>query len=276
MNKIKNNTLTFLFQKRKPIHGLNGNCYNKTVILFLLLLLVSHLVSAQNLCKEKKSFFSSGLVQVKENANYGLVFRGVGLNYGINLNLYNEHKILSYENKIGLKILFSKGIPGLGVNLKPLDCRYLISLPLADNNFFLGPGIKVEYDYYLYPDLQAGFDYWFTNISLGLNALYHFNVKNTAVLLKINSSLTGLVSRQPDYRDPYFYDLGPKHAIGHLHEELKLSSVFSYNTTDLEILVKPGKDSVFRFGYFLNYAAYNNAPDFLLLNYGIKLLIGKN
>ncbi len=247
----------------------------KTLRLSLLFLMIFEISHAQENPVNRSSFFTAGVLQIKESANFGLVFTGPAVNYGLNREFLKDNRLITYENKFGLGILFSRGIPSLAFYLKPVDLGYLFKVYSGTGNLYIGPSLKLVYDYELYPDLQAGFDYWFTDLSLGLNALYNFSCNNSIFRITVNSSFAGFVSRQPEYRDPYYYDLGFKYAVKHLHQDMEFGSFSRYHSTDLEILWKHKKDSRLALGYVLEYSGYFKAPDFVIINQSIKLVIKK-
>lgn len=241
-------------------------------ILFLVLFLPG---SGQENANTRYSFFSTGFSQVKEAANFGLVFNGPVINYGMEWNLINEKRMITYGYELGVGIPFSKNIPALDFYLKPVDMAYMFIFPGVNNRFYIGPALKFEYIYDFYPQLQSGFGYWFTNFSLGLKAQYTFNYQSSAFQIALSSSLAGFISRQPDYRDPYFYDIGFKFAVRDLHQNMVFGSFEKYNTTDLEILWKPASASRFTFGYEFRYSGYSDAPEFKKVSHSIKILFGK-
>ena len=241
------------------------------LLFFLPVVAKSH---AQDRIINRTSFLSAGIAQVKESANFGLVFKGPEIKYGMTWNLFNENRLITYEYELGTAILFSREIPALGFYLKPVDLAYMFRCPVA-KNFYIGPVLKFEYNYNLYPDLQAGFDYWFANFSLGLNSVYDFKYQSSSFRIKANSSLMGITSRQPHYRDPYFYDIGFQYAAKHLHKDLSFGSVDRFNTTNLEIYWKPGQNSGITFGYVLRYSGYYKAPQLSMVSHSIKFLFSK-
>lgn len=241
--------------------------------LTLILLLVFTTCQAQEKLLTRNSFLTAGLSQVNEDANFGLVFSGPAINYGMTWKSLNEKRLIEYEYELGARILFSREIPALGFYLKPVDLNYLFKF--QDKELYIGPQLQLEYNYNLYPDLQAGFDYWFTNLSLGINARYSFNYKESSFIVMLNSSLAGFTSRQAAYRNPYFYDIGFNHAIRHLNQNLSFGSVNDFNTTNLEIFWKRRVESRLTFGYCLNYYGYFEKPEITILNHGIKLIISK-
>lgn len=247
----------------------------KTLKIVLLLSIVATSSLAQYNVTNRNSFLSTGLIQIKESANFGLVFKGPDINYGMIWDIKNEKTRITYEYELGLGILFSRKIPALGFYLKPIDFAYMFRIPLKKSNLFIGPSLKYEYNYNLFPDLQSGFDYWFTNFSLGLNALYDFNYQSSSFRIKLNSSLIGFVSRQPDYRNPYYYDLSFKYAISHLNQDLTFGSLNSFNTTTLEILWKSNPKSRLTIGYLLKYSGYYQNPEISMVSNNIKIIINK-
>jgi hypothetical protein len=256
-------------------HSFKTILNRKEFKLIIFLLLVFTAGSAQDKTITRNSFFTAGYNQINEGANYGLIFRGPGLNYGMAWNSVSEKRYLTYEYELGLGIMFSRQIPALGFYLKPIDLAYLIKIPLAGEKLYLGPTMKMEYNYDMYPDLQSGFDYWFTNLSFGIGALYYIDFEKISFRIKLNTSVAGFISRQEAYRDPYFYDIGFKYAIQHLHQDLYFGSFDVFNVSGLEILCKPINNSRLTFGYYLQYSGYYNDPQITILNQGVKLIISK-
>lgn len=247
----------------------------KTSIISLLFLLLFFNCIGQANDIYRNSFFSPGFEQVKEGANFGLVFNGPAMNYGMNWDIKNDKRIINFGYELGVGILFSKNIPAIGIYLKPAEFSYMFKFPGSNSRLFIGPSLKFEYNYYLYPQLQSGFDYWFTDFSFGVNAQCDFKFRSSSFQIMANSSLMGFISRQPDYRDPYFFDLGFKYAVRDLHHDLTFASLDKYNTTKLGILWKPELDSIFTFGYVFNYSGYYQAPGIKMVSHSIKIIITK-
>lgn len=247
----------------------------KPFVFSMLLMLLFLKSSGQENVVYRSSFFSSGFSQVKEAANFGLVFSGPVVNYGMIWNSRNEKRMITFGYEFGVGIPFSKSIPALDIFLKPIDVAYMFRVPGLHNRLYMGPGLKFEYNYTLYPQLQSAFDYWFTNFSLGLNVNYSFNYQKSAFQIMLNTTLAGFTSRQPIYRDPYFYDIGFKHAVRHLHQNLVFQSLDKYNTTELGILWKPARESIFTFGYEFRYSGYFHAPEIQRLSHKIRIIISK-
>lgn len=247
----------------------------KTIKLILFLLITSTTLSAQDKDFSGSSFMSAGLHQIKEHANFGMVFKGPELNYGMAWDFNKVNTRITYEYELGLRILFAREIPALGVYLKPVDFGYMFAIPVENGNLHVGPSLKCEYNYNLYPDLQSGFDYWFTNFSLGINAFYGFNYKTSSFSIEFNSQFIGFTSRQPAYRNPYFYDLGFKHAINHLHQDLTFGFLNKFNTSSFEVLWKSKSNSRITIGYIFKYSGYYKNPEIIMASHNIKFIINK-
>lgn len=252
-----------------PVHQM------KTLYLTISLFFIFTFCKAQDHFLTRNSFISASFLQIKESANFGLTFKGPSFYYGMTWNSGNAKRLITYEYELSLGVLFSRDIPALGFYMKPVDISYMYKFPVSNNIILFGPSLKLEYNYNLYPDLQSGFDYWFTNTALGVNALYEFYYGNSAFHIRVNTSLAGFTSRQPDYRDPYFYDIGVKHAIKHLNQSLTFGSFNRFNTTCLELLWKSGPDARTTLGYVMKYYGYYKSPEITIVNHSIKLIVNK-
>lgn len=266
------------FQQRNfffkfAVRNLKSKSRMKPFVISTLLIVFFLSSSAQENAVYRNSFFSTGFAQVKEAANFGLVFSGPVINYGMTWNRINEHRMITYGYELGVGIPFSKSIPALDIYLKPVDIAYMFHIPGFYDRFYIGPDLKFEYNYTFYPQLQSGFDYWFTNFSLGLKAHYAFNYQHSAFQIILNTSLAGLTSRQPDYRDPYFFDIGFKYAVRDLHQNLGFGSLDKYNTTEFGIMWKPAPESRLTVGYEFRYSGYYPAPEFKKVSHNIKIVI---
>jgi hypothetical protein len=247
----------------------------KKIILIYLLLPLNIQLFAQINVEARYHYLSSGLKQIKESANFGLVFSGPALNYGYFWSTAKNKNKVTIENELGLAVLFSHDIPALDFYLKLAEVSYLFNVNATDFNLLIGPMVKFEYNYNLYPDLQSGFDYWFTNFSLGLNSVADFKIANKYFKAKLKTTLLGFTSRQPSYRDPYFYDIGFTYAINHLHSNMGFYTVAGYNQTSIELLWKFKEDSRCTWAYVFNYSGYYGEPKISILSHNVKLIIAK-
>lgn len=242
----------------------------KTIFSSLVCLLLALSLHGQQKQAERTTLLSAAFLQFSEGANFGLVFSGPGLTYGLNWDCATDKRLVSYHFNLGFGALFSKGILGARFYLKPADLSYLLRI---NDRLSAGPVLKWEYNYNVYPDLQSGFDYWFTNISLGLGARYDLSLGDAGLRLGLHSSLAGLTSRQEAYRDPYFYDLGLGHALRHLHQDLAFGSFGSFLVGGFEALWTPSPGARHSFGYAMDYYGYFKSPGLTVLNHSVKMVI---
>lgn len=242
----------------------------KSINLLFLIFLIITVAKAQEKTNISQSYFSTGFKQIKESANFGLVFSGANINYGHYWESLKNNRIFSIENEIGVSIPFSKGIPALDIYFKPAEISYLFCSN-GKNTFAAGPLVKFEYNYTLYPQLQSAFDYWFTNFSMGINSLFNFNIAGQSLSAKLKFTLLGITSRQPESRNPYWYDIGFKHAIKHLNSDFEFSTLNKYFTTDFELAWKPKPGSRITWAYCFNYSGYFEAPEISMISHNIKL-----
>lgn len=240
-----------------------------TILLFTILLFILQ-STAQNKETTSNSYLVTGFKQIKESANFGLVFSGANIKYGHYWVKSENNRILRIENEIGVCIPFSKGIPALDIYLKPAEISYLFCTT-GKNTLAIGPLVKFEYNYTLYPQLQSAFDYWFTNFSLGANSVYNFSIANQPLSARLKFTLFGFTSRQPDYRNPYWYDIGFKHAIKHLNSDLAFSTLNKYAVTNFELVWKPKSAKRITWSYCFDYSGYFDAPEISIVSHNIKL-----
>ena len=242
----------------------------KTITLILSAFLIILHCSARDKEVISNSYMVTGIKQIKESANIGLVFNGAKVIYGHYWAKTGNNRIFIIENEIGVCIPFSKGIPALDIYFKPAEFSYLFCTP-GKSGFAVGPLVKFEYNYTLYPQLQSAFDYWFTNFSLGVNARYNFIIANQSLNARLKFAFLGFTSRQPDYRNPYFYDIGFKYAIIHPNSDFEFSTLDKFNTTDFELSWKPKPASRITWAYCFNYSGYFEAPEISIVSHNIKL-----
>lgn len=242
----------------------------KTITLVLSAILIILHCSARDKEVISNSYLVAGFKQIKESANFGLVFSGANINYGHYWESSKNNRIFSIENEIGVCIPFSKGIPALDVYLKPAEVSYLFSSS-GKNSFAVGPLVKFEYNYTLYPQLQSAFDYWFTNFSLGINSLYNFNIVGQPLSARLKFTVLGITSRQPESRNPYWYDIGFKYALIHSNSDFAISTLNKYNATNFELTWKPKSAKRITWSYCFDYSGYYESPEISMIRHNIKL-----
>lgn len=216
-----------------------------------------------------RQHFSLELLQIKESLNFGLVFAGPLVGYGHSWEHESEQAYSLFTSQLGAGVVFSRGIVGANIHLKPAEWRYQWKI---SPDFSIGTLLAAEYNYQLYPDLQSGFSYWFSHWSAGLAMGYRFQALNTGWQVRGTTSLLGFTSRPTPNRDPYFFDLGFVEAVRYLHQNIQFGSLNRFNRTSLELRWQPD-DNIYgvRISYTLDVDAYFDAPRLITLHHGIKI-----
>jgi hypothetical protein len=211
-------------------------------------------------------------IQIKEQANYGLVFKGPGLGYAFSASWENENRILDYEGRFSFNVPVTREIIAASVNFVPVRFDYLFKTG-NEGKWNAGPYAIIDYNYELYPDLQSGYSYWFTNISLGAAVERSFTLKGSQIAAAIHTTLLGFTSRQPVYDDPYFFDLGFGDIVRFINQNLQFGSWNSYNQSELELRWTPGTGSRLAYAYSFQYYGYFDEPELTMINQSVKLII---
>ncbi len=115
---------------------------NKHYIIALLLFIICS-ISAQaqdtTAFKEHKLNFRTQFFQIKEAANYGLVFSGLNLIFGYDYISKTQKNIFIYSPDFSFGADFRKGV-GLNWHFKPADFFYGWHISKgSDHTLFLGP-----------------------------------------------------------------------------------------------------------------------------------------
>jgi len=225
--------------------------------------------------RERNTFLSAGLQfnQIKEQLNFGLVFRGPAVDLQAGLTREYKHFLFEYSGKLNLSLLFSKGMTGISLNLQPVNG--FLGIPVLRSpviRIFLGPSLTTEYRYQLYPDLQGGQSYWFSGFILSPRLRLDYITVKKIFRLNLLNSVGGFTSRPDDYRDPYFYSFKFADIVSNLHHDLRFGSFDQFNlfTLDLEMIFLKKKSDL-SIGYGLEYLTYHPAPELKCLTHSIRL-----
>jgi hypothetical protein len=210
--------------------------------------------------------------QIKEQMNYGLVFKGPGIGYAFSDQYHNKNRILAYEGRILLSVVMTRDILAPSFDVVPLKLDYLFKTG-SEGKVCVGPYLVTEYNYQLYPDLQSGYSFWFTHYSLGAAVSGWFPVKKSRMDLTLHTTVCGLTSRQTEIEDPYFFDLSFGYAMKYVHQDFQFGSWDRYYETEVEIKWTPGESSRLAYAYSLEILSYAKVPTLTLINNTIKIII---
>jgi hypothetical protein len=208
-------------------------------------------------------------LQIKESLNFGLVFSGAEAVYSHSWYFDNPNVLHVLNTELGLGILATRGIVGASVHLTPLQWQVQWHL---SPTFSIGTHTMLEYNYQLYPDLQSGYSYWLSHLSAGISARMRFHIFEQDWCMSAYSSLFGLVSRTPENRNPYFFDLGFVEAVRYLHHDIRLRSVQQYFRARLQLSWLNANTSIggVSLAYTLDVSVFSAAPSLIMLRHGIQ------
>jgi hypothetical protein len=243
----------------------------KNILVALSLFLFTTCAQPQNTVSGFHSV-SFNYLQLKEEMNYGLVFRGPGLSYAYSFKSENNIRSINFEVRLGFTYMQTRKVPAANINIVPVKLEYLFKDVFSDN-LDLGPSFIADYNYQFNPDLHSGQSFWFTNYSLGGILQYNYRVSGQLFALSLNISFFGLTSRQPQYSDPYFWDLSAGDIMKFLHQDFNWGSWNKYNRSELEIRWLPAENSRLILSYSLNYMGYFDEPKLTIFNQSLKLII---
>ena len=243
----------------------------KIILIFTGFFLMTGISLAQHE-KSHAHMISLNFQQIDEEMNYGLVFKGLGLGYSYHANWQNDKRMIIYEGRFNVNFPMTRDIAAMSYDVVPARFDYLFKLG-KEKKLSVGPYFIAEYNYMLYPDLQSGYSFWFTNFSLGGALNYAFDIKKSKLDLVFHTTVMGLTSRQPEYDDPYFFDLGFDHAVKFVHQDMQFGSWNLYNQSELEVRWRPKEDSRLAYAYTIQYYGYFDEPKLTMLNQSVKLMI---
>jgi len=243
----------------------------KTIVIIVGFLLVAGIAMSQEI-KLQTHTISLNFLQIKEEMNYGLVFRGPGLGYAYSAQWQNEVRMLTYEGRFTFSFPMTRGILAAATNVVPVRLDYLFKVG-PGKKITVGPYFIAECNLETYPDLQSIYNFWFTHYSLGGAFKYPLNLEKDLLEFSLHTTLLGLASRQPVYNDPYFNDPSFGNTMKLMHENLTFGSWNLYNQTEFEVKWQPKPESRLAYAYSFNYYGFYTEPRLTMLNHTLKLVI---
>jgi hypothetical protein len=243
----------------------------KTIAFMLWFVFAADAVWPQETKLQTHTLFMNFL-QIKEEMNYGLVFRGPGIGYAYSAQWQDSKRNFAYEGRFSLSFPMTRGILAGAFNVVPVRLDYMFRVG-PEKKLAVGPYFIAEYNFETYPDLQSIYSFWFTNFSLGGALKYSFNLERNLFDLSFHTTLLGFTSRQPVYDDPYFGDQSFAYALKFVHQDLTFGSWGMYNQSELEIRWQPKPESRLAYAYSFQYYGYYDVPRLTILNQTVKLII---
>jgi hypothetical protein len=242
----------------------------KTLILVIGFFVLSLSARPQEI-KSHDHQIAINFLQIKEELNYGLVFKGPGLGYQYTAEWRNQNRLLRYEGGISFNFPMTRGILAGSLNLVPVRFSYLFPAK-PEGKFSIGPYAVAEINYEIYPDLQSIYYFWFTNYSIGCVAERKFNVRSSSLDLSISVTAFGLTSRADYIDDPYFNEVGFSEFVSDINSDLRFGSWNMYNVSELEFRWTPNSGSRLAYAYAFQYYGYYDDPRLTMINQSVKLI----
>jgi len=244
----------------------------KNYLIGLLLLAFSYSsVKGQDFDVLRSMNYSLDILQIKDGLNYGLVFTGPMNRFSYKKSWEVNGKDLMYQGDFGIGFLVTKGIRGVAFRVKLVDIFYNIYERRRTITFAAGPWVKMDYNYQLYPDLQNGYSFHATNYTLGLALSAKYQTEEVYLRLRWKNSLAGLISRSPEVRDPYFFELSLGTYFRDQHQNFSAGSFNLYNNTSIELLYVNPNHPRLGYAYSFEYFSYNNSPELKMLSHSFSL-----
>jgi len=217
-------------------------------------------------------------LQIKDQANYGLVFNGPHLLFDYEFLRQSEKSTIKLESGLGFGAAFGRGIASINFSLKPIHLSYFWPIKLGtDNILWFGAYGSFNYRFHLYPELHSGHSYWFSLFDFGPTLLYEAEIINKKFKFEIASSSFGFISRPVFEPEPYFYDLQFTDVVNKLNSNLSFGSTNKFSHTKFEIsLLNPGK-RLLSMSYIFEMNSYYDAPKvtYLTQTVSFNLKLGK-
>ncbi len=216
-----------------------------------------------------------GLLQLKDQANLGMVFSGVQLEYRYGLTwLLQEHEI-TYQPKLGFGVGFNRGMFGVQLKFVPVNVSWI--MPLYDQNghtIRVGANFATDYSWQIYQPLQSGHLFWASEIGVSPIIKYNYQWDNKRIGLRIQNSLFGFTSHTQEF-DPYWISWELKEFIITPHENLNFGSFNNYDHTNIALEFTPNIDKRHSFVYEFDYFGLFYGVQFRRLNHNLMWRITK-
>jgi hypothetical protein len=244
----------------------------RTIMLSALLVFLSAVIVWPQGTVNRRHILNLNYIQLREEMNYGLVFRGPGIGYTYHTGLPHGRNLLEYEAMFGLTYMQTRKVPAATLHIVPVKLGYLYS-GSDEKGLAAGPFILADYSYYFYPDLQSGHSFWLTHFSVGGMLRYGLNINRQLFSISLNTILFGFTSRQPGYHDPYFWDLSAGDIVKYFHRDLTFGTWGDYHSSELEVRWQPSGNARFQVAYEMEVTRYFRAPELSVVNQSLKIIV---
>ncbi|MCL2128990.1 MAG: hypothetical protein FWH35_01380 [Treponema sp.] len=220
-----------------------------------------------------------GFLQLKEEANLGMVFNGIHLEYRYGLTwTIHDHEI-TYQPKIGAGIALKREPGGpstpdtheimkaIKFHIAPINVSW--TMPFFEKNGHSirgGANFIMHYNYQKYDDIHDGPLFWNAEIGFSPIINYGYQWNNKRIKLGLQNSLFGFTSHRQGY-DPYIWLPTWKDYILDPHKNLKFGSFNEYNHTNVSLEFVPNIFKIHSIVYEFDYLGYFKGIKFQQINH---------
>ena len=237
------------------------------------LLMISQALSGQDVPSRRSYFLSGSFMQIKDAVNYGLVFRGPAVDFGMEWEFPVGKQVLGYGFQAGAGFMFAKEIAAIDFCVRPVDLSWSWVIPAGKSVFRAGPALRTQYDLQFYPDLQSGYDFWLTDYAVGIRVAWMLPSEIGTFRVRLYQSVAGLVSQTPDYTDPYFYDITFGEIVTDMHSGFEPVSFGRFCNTTAEFTYRFRNHPRLALSYVLDYVSCSTSQRFRMLNQSVRVII---
>jgi len=239
---------------------------SKYAFVVCLLIISAHPIYAQ---VKQSHTIVLGLLQLKDQANLGMVFSGVQFEYRYGLTwIIQEHEI-TYQPKLGFGVGFNRGMFGVQLKFAPVNVSW--TMPFYDQNGHTirgGVNFATDYSWQIYQPLQSGHLFWAGETGVSPIIKYNYQWDNKRIEISIQNSLFGFTSHKQEF-DPYWISWELRDFAVTPHENMKFGSFNNYDHTNITLEFIPNTDKRNSFVYEFDYFGLFYGVQFRRLNHNL-------
>jgi len=216
-----------------------------------------------------------GFLQLKEQANLGMVFSGVQVEYRYGLTWTIQEHEITYQPKLGFGVGFNRGMFGVQLKFAPINVSWTVlltqNLPLYDQNghtIRAGANFSTDYSWQIYQPLQSGHLFYTSEIGISPIIKYNYQWDNKRIDVSIQNSLFGFTSHNQQF-DPYWVSWELMDFVVTPHENMKFGTFNNYDHTNISIEFIPNIDKRHAFVYEFDYFGMYYGVQFRRLNHNL-------
>jgi len=211
-----------------------------------------------------------GFLQLKDQANLGMVFKGAQFEYRYGLTWTIQEHEITYQPKLGLGVVANRGMY-YAAQLKFAPVNISWTMPFYDQNGHAirgGANFATDYSWQVYQPLHGGHLFWASEIGFSPIIKYHYQWDNKRIGINFQNSLLGFTAHTQKF-DPYWFSLHVKEWIVTPHENMQFGTFNKYNHTNIAIDFTPNMDKIHSLVYEFDYFGAYHGVQFRRLNHNL-------